>query len=181
MALVKISDMTAAGALTGTESLEVVQGGATRRTTTGAVAGLVTSLDAADIGYDGTASGLVATDAQAAIDEIVDAATVLAAAPLVTRLGTTYRMLPADAGTYSRFTDTSAKTVTFHGDDAHVVPSEYHIRNAAASGLTLAVAGGFVINIPAGGTLVVPPHGTVTVKIVASKTADLFGVTVPSP
>lgn len=74
MADVTIADYTAASLpLTGAELVEAEQGGNSRKVTTQDIADLVTvpaPQDAVDVPYDNTASGLVATDTQAAIDEI---------------------------------------------------------------------------------------------------------------
>jgi hypothetical protein len=57
-----------------------------------------------------------------------------------------------------------------------VTGSEFHLRNAAASGdLTITPAGGVTINPPKGGTLVLEPGDTVTLKKVATDEWDLFG------
>jgi hypothetical protein len=82
MANKKISELTAAGALTGTELVEVVQGGVNKQTTTqdiadlsgGAVASVngatgVVVLDAGDIGVT-PAGTIAATDVQAALVEL---------------------------------------------------------------------------------------------------------------
>lgn len=96
-------------------------------------------------------------------------------ATVVTETGTSRSLTNSDAGTYIRFTSTSAKTVTF-GTGLNVTGQEFHLRNVGTNNLTLA-ASGTTLNAPAGGTLVVPPGGTVTVKQVASTTFDVFGTT----
>lgn len=85
-----------------------------------------------------------------------------------------------DANHYNRFTFAGAKTLTFDGNTAYVLSSEFHGRNVSSGNLTLAVANGFVLNAPAGGSLVVPQGGTFTIKIVGAKEADVIGYTVAS-
>ena len=86
----------------------------------------------------------------------------------------------ADAGKYRRWTNTGAKVlnVATNATAAIVTGSEFHIRNAAASGdLTITPAGGVTINPPKGGSLLLEPGDTVTLKKVATDTWDLFGST----
>lgn len=98
-------------------------------------------------------------------------------ATVVTESGTSREMANADAGSYIRFTSTSAKTKTAtFGTGVNVVGQEFHIRNVGANNLTLTPSS-TTLNAPAGGTLVVPPGGTVTVKQVASTEFDVFGTT----
>ncbi|MGH8237838.1 MAG: hypothetical protein ACREXP_12550 [Steroidobacteraceae bacterium] len=99
------------------------------------------------------------------------------AAAIVTEATAARTALPAHAGNYTRFTNTGAKTYTFDSAQSYVVGTEFHLRNAAASNLTLTVGGTFAFNSPYLGSLVVPPGGTATVKIVAANVADVFGVT----
>lgn len=101
-------------------------------------------------------------------------------APVVEETGTSLTATAADAGNYTRFTNSSAKTYTFDDAESYEVGAEYHGRNAGAGGLTLTEAGTMTLNAPAGGTLVIPQGGTFTVKIVASDEADVFGVTEPA-
>lgn len=81
MADQKISELTAAGALAGTEAVPVVQGGVSVRTTVQDIANLAPggTPAASAVTYDNTTSGLTATNVQAAIDEI--AADVAALTP----------------------------------------------------------------------------------------------------
>lgn len=103
-----------------------------------------------------------------------------AAAPVSTISGTSHDMVAADAGTYMRFTNSSAKTLTVQDDstEALAANSEYHGRNAGAGDLTIVEDTSVTINPPAGGTLVIPEGGTFTLKRVAADEFDLFGVTV---
>lgn len=101
------------------------------------------------------------------------------AAPVVEETGTSLTATAANAGNYTRFTNSSAKTYTFDDSETYEVNAEYHGRNAGAGDLTLTEAGSMTLNPPAGGTLVIPEGGTFTVKIVASDEADVIGVTVP--
>jgi hypothetical protein len=99
-------------------------------------------------------------------------------APVVTESGTSLTADDTNAGTYTRFTNSSAKTYTFDDAETYATGAEYHGRNVGAGDLTITEAGGMTVNPPAGGTLVIPQGGTFTVKIVAADEADLFGVTV---
>jgi hypothetical protein len=96
-------------------------------------------------------------------------------ATVVNETGTSRAMANSDAGTYIRFTNTSAKTATF-GTGVNVVGQEFHIRNVGTNNLTLTPSS-TTLNAPADGTLVVPPGGTVTIKQVASTEFDVFGTT----
>jgi hypothetical protein len=100
------------------------------------------------------------------------------APPVVTESTTNLDATGANAGNYTRFTNSSAKTYTFDDAETFTAGDEYHGRNANTGNLTITPAGTMTINAPAGGTLVVPPSGTFTVKIVAADEADLIGVTV---
>lgn len=112
----------------------------------------------------------------------VAALTSAAAAPVVTESGTTYDLDAADAGSYIRFTNTGAKTVTVRDNADHALPAggEWHIRNVGANDLTLIEDTAVTITPPAAGTLVIPTGGTVTLKQVTTDEFDLFGVTVPA-
>lgn len=86
----------------------------------------------------------------------------------------------SNANRYHRFTNTSAKTLTVRPNSTHALPDngEWHIRNAATSGLTLVAGSGVTLNPPSGGTLVIPNGGTVTLKRVAANVFDILGQTV---
>lgn len=96
---------------------------------------------------------------------------------VTTETGTSLNATGSNAGRYTRFTATSAKTYTFNSSETYTVGAEYHVRNVGSGNLTLTAAGSFVLNAPADGSLVVPPGGTVTVKIVAAAEADVMGHT----
>jgi hypothetical protein len=150
MADQKISELTAAGALAGTEAVPVVQSAATVRSTPAAFLSYIRALlNDADV-----------------------------PATVVTESGASRAIALTDRGAYIRFTGTGAKTATF-GTAVGADPGEYHIRNAAASGdLTLEEDSSTTLNPPAGGTLVLEPGMTVTVKRVAADEFDVFGQTV---
>jgi hypothetical protein len=103
-------------------------------------------------------------------------------APLVTETGTTYDLDAADVGSYIRFTNTAAKTLTVRDESDHALPEdgEWHIRNVGTSDLTIVEDTAVTVTPPSAGTLVVPTGGTVTLKRVAADEFDLFGVTVPA-
>lgn len=112
-------------------------------------------------------------------NEAWEAVPSASAAPVVTESGADRVALPAHAGDYTRFTNSSAKTYEFDGSESWVVGSEFHGRNHGAGDLTIIGSSGMTINEPAGGSLVIPSGGTFTVKIVAADEADLIGVTEP--
>lgn len=88
-------------------------------------------------------------------------------------------LLSSLEGKYIRFTATSAKTLTVQPDSTapQADNAEWHIRNAAASNLTIVAGSGVTVNAPYGGTRIVPPQATVTLKRVAANTYDLMGQT----
>lgn len=108
------------------------------------------------------------------------AGSYIAAPGVVTHSSTSLDATPSNAGNYTRFTNSSAKTYVFSASEAYVVGQEYHGRNVGSGDLTIQGDSGFVVNEPYGGSLVIPQGGTFTVKIVAADEADLFGVTVPA-
>lgn len=99
---------------------------------------------------------------------------------VVTETTASRTLLLTDAGKYLRFTSTSAKTCTVppQGSVSWADDTEVHIRNSAASNLTLAPGSGVTLTAQYNGTLVIPPQGTVTLKRVASNSWDVMGVTV---
>lgn len=162
------------------------------------------SVAASAVSYNNATSGLAATDAQAAIDELaaapggapewgditgtlsdqtdlqaaLDAKASASGVPIITESTATRDMDPDDAGCYHRFTSTGAKTATFDDGDSFTAAQEFHITNRSASGnLTLTAAGSMTLNPPKGGTLVLEPGDTVTVKMVDTDEADVFGST----
>lgn len=100
-------------------------------------------------------------------------------APVSTVSGSSHDITASEAGSYLRFTATSAKTCTWRPQATHALPDngEWHVRNAGAGNLTLTPGSGVTLNTPYAGTLVVPPQGTVTVKRVAADVFDVLGVT----
>ncbi|MCY1544408.1 hypothetical protein D9M68_802910 [compost metagenome] len=100
--------------------------------------------------------------------------------PVVTVTGTTRTVGVSDAGAYLRWTSASAKTLTVapQATAAWADDTEIHVRNAAASNLTLAAGAGVTLNAPYLGTLLVPPGGAVTLKRAAADTWDVVGGTV---
>lgn len=101
--------------------------------------------------------------------------------PIVTVSGTSLTATAVAAGSYTRFTNATAKTYSFDSAQTYVFGDEYHVRNVGAGNLTLMAVGSFVLNAPAYGTLVVPQGGVATIKITGVATADVFGVTVAAP
>lgn len=133
------------------------------------------------------------TTASSAVSAVVDcrldtggllnsgATTSSGSVPAVSTIsGTAHSMVAADAGTYMRFTNAAAKTLTVqdNADEALSANTEYHGRNVGAADLTIVADTSVTINAPSGGTLVIPTGGTFTLKRVATDEFDLFGVTV---
>lgn len=87
-----------------------------------------------------------------------------------------------DNGTYLRFTNASASTLTIppQSSVAWGDTAEIHVRRAAAASLTLTAGSGVTLNAASGGTLVMTDGMTVTLKRVASDVWDVIGQTVPS-
>lgn len=154
--------------------------------------GVITALTAGKMTIGGTDGDVIVDDAAGESVTIskwssarVDIMDILAlapptSAPVATETGTAANLLAANAGTYTRWTNTAAKTLTVQPDstEAQEVNSEWHIRNAGAADLTLVEGSGVTINVPNGGTLAVPEGGTVTLKCVDTDEYDLLGQTV---
>lgn len=100
-------------------------------------------------------------------------------AQLNTQSGTSYTLTSSDEGTYMRFTNAGAKTVTVPSEEEESLPSdgEFHIRNVGAGDLTIEGSSDVTINIPYLGTLILLQGMTVTLKKVAADEFDLFGQT----
>lgn len=112
---------------------------------------------------------------------IPDSGTATAAPAEVVNDSTTARTLGlSDSGKYIRFTNTSAKAVTVppQGTTAWSDNTEIHIRNGAASNLTLTPGSGVTLSVSYLGTLVVPAGGTITLKRASSNVWDVIGQTV---
>ncbi len=101
-------------------------------------------------------------------------------APVVGETGTARTAGLADAGSYLRFTHTSASTYTIapQASVAWAADTEIHIRRAAAGNLTLTAGAGVTLNAPSGGTLVMTNAMSVTLKRVAENVWDVIGQTV---
>jgi hypothetical protein len=137
-------------------------------------------LEAVDIDYDNTVSGLTATETQAAIDEIV--ATMPSgggSSPISIISGTTYTGAAADDGNTMVFTNTSAKSATIDPDATTALPADWELilNNKGANNLTVIAGSGVTITAPAGGTLVIPSGGTAALKRVAADDFFLAGNT----
>lgn len=162
MADKQISELPATGALLDAGVFPVQQGGVTVKVTGAQV------IARAPVQSVNTRTGAVAltdTDVPATVAANAGASDTLA---------------QADAGIYQRFTATGAKVlnVAANATAGITTGSEFHIRNAAASGdLTITPAGGVTVNPPKGGSLVLEPGDTCTLKKVATDTWDLFGST----
>lgn len=109
----KISAMTAASALDGSEELPVVQGGANRKSTTQDVADLAPAPAWGDV------TGTLAdqTDLQAALD-----AKAAKAATINAQSGTTYTLVIGDAGNVVELTNAGAITLTIPPNSSVAFP-----------------------------------------------------------
>lgn len=101
--------------------------------------------------------------------------------PVVTDATTARTAALTDNGTYIRFTNASAATLTIppQSSVAWGATVEIHVRRSAAGNLTLTPGSGVTLNAPSGATLVMTNNMTVTLKRVASDVWDVLGQTVP--
>lgn len=159
---------------------------------TTSVAGFMAAADKSKL--DGVATGATANSSDATLlaranhtgEQAISTVTGLQAAldkalfaPVVTEAGTARTSLLSDAGSYLRFTSTSAKayTVEPQASVAWVADSEIHGRNAGTGDLTLTAGSGVTLNAPFGGTLVIPTGGSFTLKRGAENVWDVIGQT----
>lgn len=153
-------------------------------TTTGqTVQEILTALAQADAALgQNTGASLIKTTGGQTVQQRLDALAQTPAptlSPVVDIPDTAYSLLATHSGSYLRFTNTNAKTVTVRLENTHALPAngEWHFRNVGTSNLTFVGETGVVeINIPYGGGSVVPPGGTMTLKRVGVNKFDLMGV-----
>jgi hypothetical protein len=94
--------------------------------------------------------------------------------------GTTYTLLPADAGKWLVLTNASAKDIEINTDATTAQPAngEWVFENEGTGDATIVPAVGVTVTPPAGGTLVIPQGGVVILKRKAADEFKLAGQTV---
>lgn len=158
MADTKVSALTAASTLDGSELLHIVQGAADRKATTAAIAGLVT-----DERIDDRVAALLVAGTGITIT-YNDAANTLTIAATggggggsstvspVNDAGTTRTLATADAGTKIRTSASAAVTHTIPTNAADAIPvgSVIGVRQQGTGQVTVTPASGVTLNIPTG-------------------------------
>ena len=177
----KITELTAASALDGSELVEVVQGGANRKATAAAIAGLITN----EVIDDRVAALLVqCTGITITYNDAANTLTIAASAtapttvPVVTDAGTARTLATADAGKLIRHTSASAITDTIPANATDAIPVESVIsfRQAGAGQITIAAASGVTLNIPTGLTAKTRAQGSsIMLHKVATNEWDITG------
>lgn len=96
---------------------------------------------------------------------------------IIVEATTSRSILPADGGTYIRFTSTGAKTVSFDVADSFSAGDVFTISNRAASDDITLSPTGITLNAPKAGSLVLEPNDTVVIRFISSSEADISGTT----
>lgn len=156
-------ELTAAGALDGTEILHVEQGGNSRRTTAQAV------------GEAGRATAIAdAIDASAPAEATLRAALGQTAGGVVVVTGSR-SLAGTDRGRYLRATE--AATLTLE-NGTYETGDVVTLRAATSDAVAFAAASGVTINAPYGGSLTLAGEGAAASLVIISATeADLVGQT----
>lgn len=174
MALKRIQDLDPAAALDGTEIVELEQAGASVQCTTQDIADLaaVGSVAAEDVTYDNAASGLTATEVQAAIDEVagLSAPTTVS---IVTE-GSAFTVVPATHSGLAKYVRAAANA-TFDSAETYTAGLVFNIRATAAVEL---LEDGVTLTPPAGGTLELDAGMSVVVIMTSGTAGDVIGQTV---
>lgn len=161
MADKKISALTAAGALTGTEEVEVVQGGVNVKTTPAAIAAL-----GGGGGAWGSITGTLSsqTDLQAALD----AKALLY--PTINNETANYNAALTDAGNFIEMDSASPSTMTVPPQSSVVwlANTELTVVNYGAGDVTLTPGAGVTFRNLSGGLLNIPQYGVAVLKRKAS-------------
>ncbi len=195
MADIKISALTPAGALDGTEAVPIVQSSATVRTTTQAIADLAGAVAPAVLVESGlsakisalsVAGALAGTEPLAIVQSgatvsttVQDVANLAATGMSVTQqAGTTYGFVLADAGTYIQFTNGSSITATIptNASQAFAIGTTINIEQNGGGVVTIMAAGG--VTLHSNGSLVDTngQYAVASLVKVASDTWTLFGL-----
>lgn len=142
---------------------------------TGDVVAASGDYDAEQVSYDNTASGLSASDVQAAVDELA-AGKADKLIAINAQSGTSYTLVAGDAGGYVRFDNASpiALTVPPNSAVAYAVGTMISVRQAGVGQLSLIEGSGVTINTPQ--TLKLSGQGAAATLIkVSTNTWDLVG------
>lgn len=102
------------------------------------------------VSYDNASSGLSATDAQAAIDELAPMARGLVA--VNTEAGASYSIVTADSGRVVRTTSASEAAITVPANSSEAIPvgATIALRQAGAGTIVLDVESDVTLNVPDG-------------------------------
>jgi len=142
---------------------------------TGDVVAASGDYDAGQVSYDNTASGMSASDVQAAVDELA-AGKADKLIAINAQSGTSYTLVAGDAGGYVRFDNASpiALTVPPNSAVAYAVGTMISVRQAGVGQLSLIEGSGVTINTPQ--TLKLSGQGAAATLIkVSTNTWDLVG------
>lgn len=177
----KISELTAASALDGSELVEVVQGGANRKATAAAIAGLITN----EVIDDRVAALLVAgANITITYNDASNTLTIAAATgasttvPVVADTGTALTLATTHAGKLIRQNNAGAITTTIptNASDAIPVESVVSLRQVGAGQITVTPASGVTLNIPTGLTAKTRVQGsTIMLHKVGTNEWDITG------
>ena len=173
MAMKRISDLTAAGALAGTELLEIeTVGGASEKVTAQDLANLAAP-DADAVAFDNVASGLAATDVQAAIDELAAAGGGSSADP-VSALTNSAGTVTVDCSLGKSFTlplaaNVTTLTLTNLAGAGYATEIEIEIKQNGTGGFTFALPASFKA---LGGSDTAIAAGANAVTVLSAKTFD---------
>lgn len=136
-------------------------------------------VDASDVPYDGTASGLAAETVQAAIDEVAASSSGLA--PVVLLAGSLYSLADLTPGSWHVFTSDSVPVTITIADDS-VAPvvgaAEFGIDARGAAGVTFVPDNLATVRPPKGGSLALEQGDFAVLKRLSADTYKLVGSTV---
>lgn len=124
-------------------------------------------------------SATAAATSEAQAEAAALAAVTAKFATIATDASTARTLIKDDAGTYIRFTNAGAVTVTVPDDltEAWSDGDEIHFHPTTAGTVTLSPGAGVTINAPSSGGLVLAEaHATATLKKVGPNEWDLFGL-----
>lgn len=136
---------------------------------------LASSIAARDAAVAAKNDAVTAKDSAVVAQGLAQTAAASVAGLVVTDSTAARNIAAGDAGSYVRFTNAAAKTVTFRPESTQALPagSLFTLRNVGAGSMTLAPGSGVTITPAAGGSLVFTTGKTAQVKRIA---ADAFEV-----
>lgn len=182
MADTKISALTAASTLDGSELLHVVQAGADRKATAAAIAALVTDerIDdrVAALLVAGSGVTLTYNDTSNTLTIAATGSGTSTTVPIVSDTGTALTLATAHAGKIIRQTNASAITDTIPTNAADAIPVEsvISLRQVGAGQVTVSPAGGVTLNVPTGTQAKTRAQGsTLMLHKVATNEWDITG------